>query len=373
MESKIASEVRAAEVVLPCRDLDATVAFFCGGLGFRLDAISPADAPTEACVSGHGLRLRLRTGESAPGTVLRLICRDREVVAALAGTAAPSTTLVAPGGTRIELVEAEPALDLPPLDPAFVLSRTNDRSQWTVGRAGMLYRDLIPGRQGGRFIASHIRIPDGGPVPDQVHFHRIRFQMIYCYRGWVRLVYEDQGPPFVLEAGDCVLQPPGIRHRVLESSPGLEVIEVTSPAEHQTFIDHEMALPTAAVRRKRDFGGQRFAWHRAAAAEWRPWRLDGFESRDLGIAAATGGAATAHVARASGEPGHPRTATHAAELCFLFVLRGTAELGRAEGRDALAAGDAFVVPAGVDHTLTTRSGDLELLEVMLPAPDAAHP
>ena len=91
-----------------------------------------------------------------------------------------------------------------------------------------------PGRLGGRFIASHITIPAGGPVPDYVHYHDVRYQSIHCVRGWVRVVYEDQGPPFVLEAGDCVLQPPGIRHRVLESSPGLEVVEVGSPAAHPT-------------------------------------------------------------------------------------------------------------------------------------------
>ena len=62
----------------------------------------------------------------------------------------------------------------------------------------MTYRDLLPERLGGRFIASHITIADGGPVPDYVHHHDIRFQVIHCVRGWVRVVYEDQGPPFVL-------------------------------------------------------------------------------------------------------------------------------------------------------------------------------
>jgi hypothetical protein len=62
----------------------------------------------------------------------------------------------------------------------------------------MHYRDLLPSRQGGRFIASHIRIPDGGPVADDVHHHDVRFQLIHCVAGWVRLVYEDQGEPFVL-------------------------------------------------------------------------------------------------------------------------------------------------------------------------------
>jgi hypothetical protein len=47
----------------------------------------------------------------------------------------------------------------------------------------MLYRDLVPSRLGGRYIASHISIPGGGPVADWVHYHRIAFQMIYVRRG----------------------------------------------------------------------------------------------------------------------------------------------------------------------------------------------
>jgi hypothetical protein len=66
----------------------------------------------------------------------------------------------------------------------------------------MQYRNLLPGRLGGELVASHIRIPRGGLVPDYVHWHDIRLQLIFCYKGWVRVVYEDQGPPFVMQPGD---------------------------------------------------------------------------------------------------------------------------------------------------------------------------
>ena len=161
----------------------------------------------------------------------------------------------------------------------------------------MQYRDLIPSRLGGRFVASHIRIPEGGPVPDYVHFHKIRFQMIYCRKGWTRLVYEDQGEPFLLRAGDCVLQPPEIRHRVLEASPGLEMIEVGCPAVHETIADHVLQLPTPHLLPERRFAGQRFVRHVAASARWEPWRLPGFEARDTGIGAATEGLAGVRVVR----------------------------------------------------------------------------
>ncbi|HEX3102389.1 MAG TPA: VOC family protein, partial [Pyrinomonadaceae bacterium] len=121
-------------------------------------------------------------------------------------------------------------------------------SDWVLGRAGMEYRDLIPGRLGGKVIVSHIRLTSGGEVPDYVHYHKVDFQMIYCKRGRISVVYEDQGPPFWLETGDCVLQPPEIRHRVLECTAGAEVIEVSMPAEHETWVEHEMELPTSELK-----------------------------------------------------------------------------------------------------------------------------
>src|SRR5207237_2474361 len=156
----------------------------------------------------------------------------------------------------------------PPCRPEFVLTHAAATSG--QGRAGMLYRDLIPGRCGGRYIASQITIPDGGPVADWVHFHRVALQMIIVRRGWVRVVYEDQGEPFVMREGDLVLQPPLISHRVLESSPGLEVVEISAPALHETFADHELKLPNGE-RPGRMFGRQRFLRHIAADTPWTPF------------------------------------------------------------------------------------------------------
>src|SRR6185437_11468130 len=243
------AQIRAAEIVLPGAALEATLDFF-AGLGFRVETIFPADAPSVAVIAGHGLRLRLERGGDeigAAGTI-RLLCRAPDAVAGGA------RVLTAPNGTRIEIVDADAPVAVPALHPRFVLARMGDDAAWSAGRAGMAYRDLIPDRLGGRFIASHIAIRDGGAVPDYVHFHKVRFQMIFCRKGWVRVVYEDQGEPFVLAPGDCVVQPPQIRHRVLENSPGLEVIEIGCPALHETFADHAMSLPNAVIDRARDFG-----------------------------------------------------------------------------------------------------------------------
>src|SRR5215510_10724447 len=249
-KSEVSAHIRSAQVVLPCTNLAETLDFFTGRLGFRIEMIVPADSPRTAVISGYGVTLRLKAETEAAATP-RPTCGAQE----------------------------------------FVASRIAANDMWNEGRAGMHYRDLVPGRHGGRFIASHIRIPDGGETPDYVHYHKVLFQMIYCKQGWVRVVYEDQGPAFVLQAGDCVLQPPEIRHRVLESSPGLEVIEVSCPAIHETYAEHDLPLPTPQTLPERLYGGQRFVFHRASEARWDPWIAQGiaqgFESRDTGIAAAT--------------------------------------------------------------------------------------
>ena len=351
------------EVVLPSRDLHEELAFFRERLGFRLESIFPADDPADALLSGHGLRIRLERGAAEPPGRIRLHCAHPEEYAG------GERELVAPNGTRIALLDLNPRVRRPPTHHALVVQQQGAAS-WVVGRAGMHYRDLIPGRLGGAVIASHIRIPEAGPVPDDVHYHIAAFQLIFCYRGWVDLVYEDQGPPFRLEAGDCVIQPPQIRHRVLESSGNLEVVELAVPAEHLTALDHALELPTGRRDPERDFGGQRFCRHTRRGARWQAGRLPGFRARDTGIAAATGGAANAQVARrrrgGEGEDA-ARATSHDADILFTFILEGGMTLRAAgEGDRSLRAGDAFVVPPGLRTVYESAADDLELLEVSLP-------
>ena len=355
------NQIQATEVVLPCAELESTLAFFTENLGFQINAIFPADVPLVAVISGHGVCLRLECGGSGSPGKLRLLCRNPEEF--MEG----ATELTAPNGTCIEIVEANPPLVLPPEQQSFVLNRYSNDASWEVGRAGMNYRDLIPNRQGGRFVASHIRIPEGGPVPDYVHFHKIRFQMIYCYKGWVRVVYDEQGPPFVMHSGDCVLQPPQIRHRVLESSAGLEVIEISCPAEHETWADPDLDLPTTEVRSNRDFGGQHFVLHQVVQAEWSPWRMEGFEFRDTGIGTATKGLAGVRVVRPL-NASRPLVCSHSGEFYFFFTLEGGVTLiCEGLGSQRMEAGDSCVIPAQQRHALTDCSDDLELLEATFPA------
>jgi len=273
--------------------------------------------------------------------------------------------LGAPNGTRIEIDALNPPFVLPETEYAFVVRRLADQAPWVIGRAGMQYRDLIPSRLGGSIIASHIRIPDGGPVPDMVHYHTVGFQLIFCYRGWVDLVYEDQGEPFRLFAGNCVIQPPDIRHRVLYASDNIEVIEIGVPAEHVTTIDHDMELPNASVNPERRFQGQRFVHHKADEAKWSAFRLPGYQSRDTTIEVNTDGVAGVHVVRRGA--GVPEWTRHEGDILFTFVMEGTMTL-EGEGKDPfrLSPGDAFVIPPEMMTRYADPTDDIEFLEVALP-------
>ena len=330
----------SGEVVLPCEDLQATIEWFEGNAGFRMLMITPADDPSVSVLEGHGLTLRLDCDSEGSPVTLRISGDERR-------------TVTAPNGTTIQFVPDDQGLNLPENKPEFVLSRFAD-SDFGSGRAGMGYRDLIPNRQGGRFIASHISIPEGGPVPDYVHHHHIRFQMIFCHAGWADLVYEDQGPAFRMESGDCVLQPPHIRHRVLATSNQFEVVEIGCPAVHDTLRDHDLALPTTAINPQRDFGGQRFVWHQASASTAEV-REDGSKFTNFGIDSATDGLATVGLVDA------PKRITTDFEFLFWFVRSGTATLDEA----TLNLRDSITFVPGQAYSLANVSPDFQVLEVKL--------
>jgi len=351
--------VRGAQVLMSCATLEPTLSFFTGRLGFRLDAIYPADDPATAEISGHGLNVRLMRGAAGGATVVYLLCDDPMA------TGQGATSLRAPNGVTVELVAAHAPPTVPATQQALVVTRASGDASWKTGRAGMRYRDLLPARHGGAFIASHIRVLEGGPVPDYEHYHKVRFQMIFCRAGWVRVLYEGQGDAILMKAGDCFLQPPMIRHRVVESSPGAEVIEIGTPAEHITIAEHELTLPSPDLPRDHDFGGQRFIYHEAAKAPWKPWRLDGFEHQDTGIGAATDGLAGVRVVRPVAG-GRPIAQRHDSEFCFYFVLSGSVDVVHAGGSVHLVADDSITLPGNLSYSFDKVSTDLALLEVTLP-------
>jgi quercetin dioxygenase-like cupin family protein len=357
MKHDVVTETRG-EIRLPTNELREDLPFYIGTLKMRLDMIYPADDPRVAVLSGHGLRIRIEKGASEPPGTIRILTDNPD------GFADGKRLLTAPNGTRVEIDELNPPLVLPQTQHAFVVRRLADQAPWVIGRAGMEYRDLVPSRLGGAMIASHIRVPDG-PVPDMVHFHKVGFQLIFCIRGWVDVLYEDQGTTRRLTAGDCFIQPPQIRHKVLHAADGIEVIEIGVPAEHVTEIDHSMTLPTPDLRPDREWDGQRFVHSLAKDGVFRPFRIPGFEARDTTINANTQGVASVMVARPTGALSS--WTRHDSDILFTFVMKGAMTL-EGEGNEPyrLSPGDAFVIPPGLATRYSEARPDLELLEVSLP-------
>ena len=65
------------------------------------------------------------------------------------------------------------------------------------------------------------------------HYHDVEFQMIYVLKGWIKGEYEGAGVVTMRE-GSCWLQPPRIKHSVLDYSDDCELLEIIMPADFET-------------------------------------------------------------------------------------------------------------------------------------------
>ncbi len=118
----------------------------------------------------------------------------------------------------------------------FVVSHYRDEDFKSDGlRDYAQYRDLgIAEATNGLARAHVIRFSE--PCSDKVrklHYHDVQFQMVYVLKGWMKSQFEGQGA-HVMKAGSSWIQPPGIKHMVLDYSDDCEVLEVILPADFET-------------------------------------------------------------------------------------------------------------------------------------------
>ncbi len=113
------------------------------------------------------------------------------------------------------------------------------------------YRDLgIKHATGGKVVAHVIRARPGKAPHGEWHMHDCAMQFVYVLKGWVRFEYEGVGE-VLMKAGSCFYQPPRIRHRELEHSPDVEMLEVVAPADFRTFSKEQPAARKSPARRSR--------------------------------------------------------------------------------------------------------------------------
>ena len=119
---------------------------------------------------------------------------------------------------------------------SFVATHVNDAEFKTGLRAYAAYRDLLTDKATGGAVQSHVIRLIGKCDPKVVsipHYHGVQFQMLYMLKGWMIGEYEGQGR-VKMTAGSCWIQPPGIRHQVIDYSDGCEMIEIILPADFDT-------------------------------------------------------------------------------------------------------------------------------------------
>jgi mannose-6-phosphate isomerase-like protein (cupin superfamily) len=103
-------------------------------------------------------------------------------------------------------------------------------------RAYAHYRDLgIAEASHGLAQAHVIRLigPCNPAEVSKLHFHDVEFQMVYVLKGWVKTYMEGQGETLMKE-GSAWIQPPRIKHLIMDYSDDVELLEVILPAEFKT-------------------------------------------------------------------------------------------------------------------------------------------
>ena len=103
-------------------------------------------------------------------------------------------------------------------------------------RAYAHYRDLgFAGATNGLAQAHVIRLigPCDPAEVSKLHFHDVDFQMVYVLKGWVKTYMEGHGES-LMEQGSAWIQPPRIKHLIMDYSDDVELLEVILPAEFKT-------------------------------------------------------------------------------------------------------------------------------------------
>lgn len=101
-------------------------------------------------------------------------------------------------------------------------------------RPDFAYRDLgIKRATHGMAVAHVIKAMRPSRGGTGRHRHVLDFQMVYVLKGQATFWYEGKGRVTV-RPGDCVYQPPGIKHELIAWSRDMELLEIVMPAGFET-------------------------------------------------------------------------------------------------------------------------------------------
>jgi hypothetical protein len=129
-----------------------------------------------------------------------------------------------------------PATKAKPRRQTFVFSHHSPDAFEQGLRRYAQYRDLGIAAATGGLARAHVikMIPPCDPAEvSKRHYHDVEFQMVYVLKGWIKGEYEGEGVVTMRE-GSCWLQPPRIKHAVLDYSDDCELLEIILPADFTT-------------------------------------------------------------------------------------------------------------------------------------------
>ena len=119
----------------------------------------------------------------------------------------------------------------------FVVSHLDPSDFKTDGlRNYAQYRDLgVKDATRGMAVAHVVKFigPCDPKVVSKMHLHKAQVQMIYVLKGSMTPEFDGHGV-HTMKAGDSWLQPPSIKHKVLNYSDDCEVLEIVMPGNFKT-------------------------------------------------------------------------------------------------------------------------------------------
>jgi len=98
------------------------------------------------------------------------------------------------------------------------------------------YRDLGISAATNGLVQAHVIqfVPPCRPEEvSKLHYHDVEFQMVYVLKGSIRTELEGEGP-ITMHEGSCWIQPPRVKHKVLDYSDDCQVLEIVLPADFKT-------------------------------------------------------------------------------------------------------------------------------------------
>jgi hypothetical protein len=123
-----------------------------------------------------------------------------------------------------------------PRKQAFVVSHHSPDAFEAGLRRYAQYRDLGVAAATNGLARAHVikMVPPCDPAEvSKRHYHDVEFQLVYVLKGWIKGEYDGAGIVTMRE-GSCWLQPPKIKHAVLDYSDDCELLEIILPADFAT-------------------------------------------------------------------------------------------------------------------------------------------